>query len=322
MMTPFITRPTFRGGTDTPWGGSALRGMFGKDTPDERTGESLEVSALAGFASRDSAGVGLDEMIRVYGADLVGDISGAFPLLLKLIDARERLSVQVHPDDAYAAARENGKLGKTEAWVILSAKPGARLIYGLAEGVSVADFSRVIRREDMAAERTSRIEACLNSVPVKPGDVFYIPAGTVHAIGEGILVYEIQQSSDVTYRLWDWGRTDAQGRGRQLHIDDALAVMNPGGGGAMPGVTSDGGARTVYIEEPYFTLERLSVRGRAGQHAGGRFAMLSALDGGSLSWQGGGLIFKPGDTIFVPASSPKFDIHGNCDILKSYPTAR
>jgi mannose-6-phosphate isomerase len=314
--------PAFRHGADTPWGGDALRKIFGKDIPDDRTGESLEVSALPGLISRDETGAGLDELIARHGRALTGSRVGEpFPLLLKLIDARDRLSVQTHPDDAYAAAHENGKLGKTEAWVILAAKPGARLIYGLAPDCGVRELRAALDRagEQGAAER---VAACFKYEEVKPGDVFYIPSGTIHAIGEGILLYEIQQSSDVTYRLWDWMRTDARGGMRDLHIDHALAVHKHsryGGalsGAAMPFGT---GSRTLYIADDNFALERLTISGGMRQHPdGSSFSLLTPLGNGRLIWENGSLPFAPGDTLFIPASAPIFDIQGNLDILKSY----
>ena len=207
-MYPLLMAPYFRHGSETPWGGSMLRDVFLKDAPDDQTGESLEVSALEGRESLvlngPQAGRTLGSMIRLWGKDLTGEIEGAFPLLIKLLDARELLSVQVHPDDAYAAANEGGKLGKTEAWVVLNCEPGAKLAYGVTAG-----------KEELAElARAGRVEEALNWLTVRPGDVLYIPAGTVHALGGGIQCYEVQQSSDVTYRLWDWGRVDKNGNPR------------------------------------------------------------------------------------------------------------
>ena len=295
--------------------------VFGKDTPDGLTGESLEASALPGLVSRNGAGVGLDELIGRHGERLVGR-HNPFPLLLKLLDARDRLSVQVHPDDKYAAACEGGKRGKTEAWVVIAAKPGAKLIYGLSS-LGVAGLREALTSPNAA----ERVPECLNNVAVKPGDVFYIPAGTVHAVGAGMLLYEIQQSSDLTYRLWDWERVDERGMPRELHIKKALDVIEDRAGvapiGPVKGVTLPygQGSRTVYISNEYFTLERLSVSGSVHHEPdGGTFALLTALDAGEMRWQGGLLAFKAGDTVFVPACFDGFDIIGNCDILKSYLT--
>jgi len=211
--------PAFRYGAATPWGGSLLRDVYHKDTPDARTGESLEVSAIPGLNSTDAEGTPLGRLVERYGKALLGtEVKGDFPLLLKLIDAKQPLSVQVHPDDAYAQKHEN-KLGKTEAWVILEAQPGAKLVYGIRQGVSREQLGN-------AAEQGRQLEDLLRHVEVKPGDVFFIPAGTVHAIGEGILLYEIQQSSDVTYRFYDWERRDEHGNKRALHTRQALDVVS------------------------------------------------------------------------------------------------
>ncbi|GHU68645.1 mannose-6-phosphate isomerase, class I [Clostridia bacterium] len=328
-LAPFIMKPAYRHGGQTPWGGHALRDMFGKDIPDERTGESLEASALPNLESVDSNGAPLSALIERHGEALTGTRAvGVFPLLLKLLDAHERLSVQVHPDNAYAAEHES-KLGKSEAWLILKAEPGAKLVYGLANNVGVdslrGELSRML--EPDAAER---IEHCFNSVFVQPGEVFYIPAGTVHAIGAGIVLYEIQQSSDVTYRLWDNLRRDAKGNLRELHIDHALNVIKPDAAGesfggslceSVAGVTIPDGAntRTIYIADEYFALERLTVRGAMTQSGDeGSFAMLTALGAGRLVGTGFNIELKSGDTALVPAASPSFEIIGELDVIKSY----
>jgi mannose-6-phosphate isomerase len=184
MVYPLKMKPYFRHGEDTPWGGSALGALFGKDIPDDRTGESLEISALPGRESvienGPLAGLTLTAAISKWGHDLTGDVEG-FPLLLKLLDAREMLSVQVHPDDTYAGANEGGKLGKTEAWLILSAQPGAKLVYG----VNVEDSDALKK-----AVEDGKLEESLRWVNVLPGDVLYIPHGCVHALGGGLVIVE------------------------------------------------------------------------------------------------------------------------------------
>lgn len=203
-----------------PWGGDGLPVAYRRDIPDERTGEALEISAIPQLESRTGLGETLSELIRRDGARLTGDYAGReFPLLLKLLSARQPLSVQVHPDDAYAREHEN-KLGKTEAWVILKAEEGASILYGMREGVTLDAL-----REGL--ESGADIEPLIERVPVAPGDVFYMPSGMVHAIGGGIVLYEIQQSSDVTYRLWDYNRVNAAGEKRPLHIRQSLDVIDP-----------------------------------------------------------------------------------------------
>ena len=193
--------------------------VFGKDIPDDRTGESLELSAIPGLNSVSDKGEQFGDLIAKYGQDLTGTaVTGEFPLLLKLLDARDTLSVQVHPSDDYALAHSNDP-GKTEMWHILEAKPGAEIIYGLADGVDAAAFARAVA--------DGKIGDAMASVPVKAGQTYFIPSGLLHAIGAGIMLYEIQQSSDVTYRLWDFNRTNDKGEKRELHIRQSLDVIDP-----------------------------------------------------------------------------------------------
>ncbi len=271
--------PHYRCGADTPWGGDALSRLCGRNIPDPRTGESLEASTLPGMESRLPDGRTLTE---AHG--------GPLPLLLKLLDAREALSVQVHPDDAYAAENEGGKLGKTEAWLILFAQPGAKLVYGLLPGT------------DVSALTPDTLESRLRWVDVTPGDVLYIPAGTVHAIGAGIVLYEIQQASDVTYRFWDWNRRDANGNARQLHWDKAIAVsraepiLSPtrGQAEAVPGGTV---IRCLRTER--FTLDRLIVDDCMALPEAAGFRFVTALCEGTLAWQGESIPFGYGQTFFI-----------------------
>ena len=191
---PLVMKPSFRSGQCTPWGGRALKEKYGKNTPEEITGESLEISALPGHESLvtngEYRGRSLHEVFDLWGDRLTGRQEKTFPLMLKLLDAQQCLSVQVHPDDAYARDHE-GKAGKSEAWYILDAAPGARLVYGIdAHGEALR-----------AIVENGELEKYLHWVEVHPGDVFHIPSGTIHALGPGIQCYEIQQSSDVTYRF-------------------------------------------------------------------------------------------------------------------------
>ncbi|MGI6239937.1 MAG: type I phosphomannose isomerase catalytic subunit [Christensenellales bacterium] len=316
-MYPLVMSPHFRHGAQTPWGGTMLRDLFLKDAPEGITGESLEVSALPNMQSVVSngahAGKTLDAMVRLWGADLTGDIGGAFPLLIKLLDARELLSVQVHPDDAYAQANE-GKRGKSEAWVVLNCEPGARIAYGVNAG-------RRGLREIMDA---GEIEDALNWVDVRPGDVFYIPAGTVHALGGGIQCYEVQQSSDVTYRLWDWGRVGADGKPRDLHIEQAIAVSRMGEilpkcGGAT--VLCKGGSRTYFIADAHFELSRLNISGDMPLEPG-RMRMITALGASRIRWAGGEIELAPFTTVLIPAALEDVVISGELKALQSAPSDR
>lgn len=320
-MKPLKMIPAYRYGAATPWGGSALRDVFHKPIPDERTGESLEVSVLAGLESRTSDGRTLTEVLREGGEAVRGtQVGEEFPLLLKFISARERLSVQVHPDDAYARQNEGGKLGKTEAWVILSCEPGAQLVYGIREGVTRAQL------EAACAAGGQAVEDCLRFVDVHPGDVFYIPAGTVHAIGGGILILEIQQSSDVTYRFWDWGRLDEKGNARELHVQKGLDVTNVDlRMDACKGerLRAMGGTRTRFINDPVFALERLEVKGSMPLEATPqRLRILAALCDGYCVCGGTAIKFAPGDTIFIPADAERIKLECEGTLYVMYPGAK
>lgn len=316
-LAPLLMTPAYRHGKATPWGGSKLRELYNKDTPDLHTGESLELSAIPGLNSTDQDGTPLSVLIERYGKALVGTgVKGDFPLLLKLLDAREALSVQVHPDDAYARRHEN-KLGKSEAWIILAAEPGAQLVYGIREGVSR-------ERLRAASEQGRQVEELLRFVTVEAGDVYDIPAGTVHAIGAGIVLYEIQQSSDVTYRFYDWERRDKHGNKRPLHLRQAIEVCDPDT--RLDKVTprelplQGGGRRLGLLSTPYFQTERyLDCEGALLPDDARRFAVLTALKPARLTWAEGRALDVPaGQTALLPAYGEQLRLDG-ADCLYSCP---
>ena len=309
-LYPLIMAPAFRSGSTTPWGGTMLREIFMKDIPDDTTGACMEVSVLPGeesmVAAGPHAGKTLSRMIELWGADLTGEIRGKFPLLLKLLDAHRNLSVQVHPNDAYAAQREDG-LGKNEAWVVLNAEPGAKIVYGL--DTQGEDLSGIVA--------DGRLEACLHWECVRPGDVYYIPAGMVHALGGGIQVYEIQQDSDLTYRFWDWGRVDAQGQPRQLHTKQALEVSRPElrlSKNEGTTVLCKGGSRTYYVCDTHFELCRLNLSARMPLESG-RMLLLTALAPCEIQWGEESLEISPFTTVVVPAALEGVSLKGDAKLL-------
>ncbi len=299
-LAPILMRPAYRYGSQTPWGGAKLRELYNKDTPDIHTGESLELSAIPTLNSTDMEGTPLSHLIERYGKALVGtEVKGDFSLLLKLLDAKETLSVQVHPDDAYARRHEN-KLGKTEAWYILSAKPDARLVYGVREGVTKEMMEE-------ASLQGAGVEEVLRYVPAAQGDCFFIPSGTLHAIGEGIVLYEIQQSSDVTYRFYDWERRDKNGNKRTLHLKQAIEVTNPdlrlGKVAAQPLPLRGKGLREMLLRTDFFETQRYTGCQEALIPADRRrFAVLTALKPAVLNYaQGRSLDIPAGQTALLPA---------------------
>ena len=311
-LAPIKMFPAYRHGAQTPWGGARLREVFHKDIPDEHTGESLELSAIPGLNSVTEEGVTLGELIEKEGTALTGTgVQGPFPLLLKLLDARDRLSVQVHPDDEYAARVEN-KQGKTEAWVILDCDEGAELVFGVREGVT----REALRKASLEGKE---VEKLLGRVRVRKGDVYYIPSGTVHAIGAGILIYEIQQSSDVTYRFYDWDRTDSKGNRRELHIDKAIDVVDLSVRQEKARPVPIGEGREQLLREKYFSLERWK-NARAGLKADRRiFRILTALGPTRIEWEDGTLSLPAGQTVLLPADGYDLVIETE-EALISYPT--
>ena len=303
-LWPILMKPAFRDGALTPWGGNRLREVYGKETKNDRTGESMEVSCIPGLESTDAQGRKLTELIAEHREKLVGAYADKpFPLLLKLIDVREKLSVQVHPNDAYAAEHENGKLGKTEAWLVLDTPAGGGdLVYGVKQGTT--------REELKAACDEGTVEKLLNKVKVKRGDVCFIPAGCVHAVGAGVMLYEIQQSSDLTYRFYDWDRADADGNQRELHLDKALDVARLRSAPAMKRVGKAFGTRRV-LAEKYFTLDLIHTDTMEMLPAVHEFGILTVTEGEmELRFSGGVLPLKAGDTCLLPKNGPALALVG------------
>ncbi len=288
------------------WGGDNLRKKFNKDFPEDTpVGESWEISSYPGYLSVVGNGKlqmnNIEELIEVYMGDLVGEkifsrFGLEFPLLIKLIDASEVLSVQVHPDDEIAALRHNSR-GKTEMWYVLDAEPGAELISGFNQKVTPGMF-----REKL---KSGRLADILNVEKVTAGDVFFMPAGRVHAIGKGIILAEIQQTSDITYRIHDWERRDSRGNYRQLHTDLAMDAID---------FNYYDNYRTVVDPEPntpvlladcqYFTTNLLEFDGIVKRDYSliDSFVVYICTKGEfSMEWGNGKVTVKKGETILIPA---------------------
>jgi mannose-6-phosphate isomerase len=237
--------------------------------------------------------------------------------LLKLIHANDVLSVQVHPPDSYAQSYEGEPFGKTEMWYILEAEADAELVYGLKQGTDRASFCKHMEQNSL--------DQCLNRLKVKAGDAVFIPAGLVHAIGKDILLCEIQQSSDLTYRVYDWNRTDIDGNPRMLHIEQALDVIDfsmrypvsP-----IPGLRVEelGCIRTILVVCNYFAVEKIDIHTNATENTDGvRFNTLTVIRGlGEIIFESGSLNFKEGDSLLIPAALGKYEIRGECVIIKAY----
>ncbi|MEG0751182.1 MAG: type I phosphomannose isomerase catalytic subunit [Oscillospiraceae bacterium] len=304
------------------WGGENLKKDFNKHTDVTPLAESWELCAHRDgtniILSGDFAGRTLGEYLRADPAAISGesDGTGELPLLIKYIDAREPLSVQVHPDDAYAR-RIEGENGKTEMWYVLDCEKGASLVYGFNRTVTKHEFEVSIKN--------GTLETLLRRVPVKRGDVFFIKSTTLHAIGAGILIAEIQQCSNSTYRVYDYGRVDADGRGRELHIRKALDItrLEPSDGGINPraGMITrrDGCVETSLVRCDYFDVRRLDICGKSevalAEHS---FTHLMAVEGeGELEMEGNRYSLVKGDSIFIPAQSGVCWFRGRCALIAS-----
>ena len=323
---PFLLKPAAK---DYLWGGDRLNDDFAKNIGMHPLAETWECSthpdgpSLVG--SGEYKGKTLKEVLERYPAYLgthpCTNEAGELPILIKFIDAKKDLSVQVHPDDAYARIHENGSLGKTEMWYVLDAAKDAKLVYG---------FQRDMERETVRKSiEDGSIEKYLRKVPVHRDDVFLIKAGTVHAIGSGALIAEIQESSNLTYRLYDYGRTDKNGKKRELHVDKAMEVANLTASTEprqpmrvlryRKGYASETLCRCKYFEVERWLLNTESRKELAEIRTGSNsFEVLLCTDGCGILFFGDNsyLNFFKGDCIFLPANSALIKMHGSAQLLK------
>lgn len=314
MLYPLRFQPLFQGRI---WGGNGLFTEFGRSLPRDKIGESWEITCREGAVSQVAAGPlkgkKLTELMAEYGAALLGEKIAAgngFPLLLKILDAQDILSVQVHPDDGFAAVHE-GSVGKNEVWYILKAEPGAKIVYGLRPEVTKEDFVSALKRGQLAA--------CLNEVAVRPGEIYPVPPGLVHALGKGIMVVELQQNSDLTYRIYDWDRVDAGGQPRPLHVDKALQVIEFGL--TPPGPFSTEGTSGFELENEDFSLGYHRVNGeKPMQQNPDAFALLTVVAGeGAIRHRGRIYPLQYGDSYLLPACLGQYDLCGNMGLLIGVP---
>lgn len=314
-MRPFFLRSTIK---DYIWGGTKLRTIFGKESDTERLAESWELSCHPDgecfISGGDFDGMKLSDFLNEHpeAAGSSFKSGDSFPVLVKLIDAEKDLSVQVHPDNDYARKYENDN-GKTEMWYVISADPGAELIYGFKEQLTKEEFRKAIEDNTLMDK--------VNRVPVRQGDVFFIKPGTLHAIGKGILIAEIQQSSNVTYRVYDYGRLGADGKPRPLHIEKALEVTNTSPAepkSPVYGMELDGVVTQLLADCEYFNVNRHRIIKELELFADkSSFAHVLVIggSGGELIADNFTLPLTMGSSVFVPAGTGAFAIKGNCDII-------
>jgi len=318
---------------EKPWGGRALETVLGKKLPpNTRVGESWEVSVRGEDASIISggrhSGTSLRQLLEldraaILGAEIAQQYPNRFPLLVKYIDAEDILSLQVHPDDEYAAAYENGEWGKTEAWYIIHAEDGASVVRGTVPGIDRETFLKKL--ED------GTVNEILNHITVRPGDVIYMPAGCLHATGAGILLAEIQQNSDLTYRVYDWGRAGLDGKPRELHLEKALDVIDWGlvereGHGEHHVIPGKPGPAQPLLKCPKFEIERCTLRiGETSEsNVSRRFHILCIIEGsGKIICPQetlGPVSFRKGDTFLIPAALGSYELAADehCTALRAY----
>jgi mannose-6-phosphate isomerase len=313
MKEAIFLEPVFK---ERIWGGTKLKELFGYDIPSPITGECWAVSAHPNGQSvvRNGtlAGKTLGELWSGHKELFGNSLSQTFPLLIKLLDASDDLSVQVHPDDAYAGQHENGELGKTECWYVLDCEPGAEIIFG-HHAATKAELIEMINN--------GRWDSLLTRVKVKTGDFFYVPSGTLHALGKGIVVLETQQSSDTTYRVYDYDRRDAAGNLRELHLDkavDVTTVPHRSSETSPQTVAQEGAAITTLVSNDFFTVQKLDVDGSFSSSIGSRFSIFSVIAGeGTLTYLGQSHPLTKGDHFILPANFGSFTISGRLDIIVS-----
>lgn len=314
-MYPLKLTPPIK---DYLWGGTKLKTDFGFETEKEIAAEAWMLSAhkdgMNIVMNGEHKGKTINEVLDIWGKDALGKNAekfSYFPILIKLIDAKQKLSVQVHPNDDYALAVE-GEYGKTEMWYVVDCEEGAELVYGFKKDINSEEFERRIKDNTL-------LEVC-NSVPVSKGDVFFIEAGTLHAIGEGILIAEVQQNSNTTYRVSDYGRLGADGKPRELHIDKALEVTNC----EVPHIPYGrvgkeiGAGITELASCDKFTAQIIELEGETTIGVDESFASIIVLVGDAvLNYNGEEMSLSKGASVFVPAGL-KANLKGKAQILYSF----
>ena len=313
-MSIFKLDPAFK---DYIWGGTRLRDEYGKKCDYDKVAESWELSCHKDgpsvVADGEYKGLTLNEYIEKAGKGVLGkncERFENFPILIKLIDAKDNLSVQVHPDNEYAM-RVEGEYGKTEMWYVVDCDEGATLLYGFKHEITKEEFARRI------ADNT--LLEVTNAVPVKKGDVFFIKSGTLHAIGKGILIAEIQQNSNTTYRIYDYGRVGKDGKPRELHVNKALDVTKLAPAEQYPETPvekKDGYDIKLLSKCEYFTTYRVNVDTKAELDADeNSFNSILVLEGEPVISGGETVSAKKGESVFISAGTGKYTVEGKCTFV-------
>ena len=302
------------------WGGQKLSTILHKDLAEDNVGESWELSAVEGSESIVSNGVykgrSIVDLIKEFPKEILGkaiyfSFGTTFPLLFKFIDAKDDLSIQVHPDNELALKRHAG-LGKTEMWYIMQADANAELVVGFNKDTDRQTYINALEKNELLP--------LLNEVKVQKGDVFYLKTGTVHAIRAGVFLAEIQQSSDITYRVYDWNRKDRNGKFRDLHTDLALDAIDYNATNAKINYVTIDNQRNVLVKSPFFTTNIIPLDGEmVVYHVGEFFKVYMCVDGNfQIRYQSDTYNYKKGDTVLIPANMIDFKLIGKASLLEIY----
>ncbi|MDP4106270.1 MAG: mannose-6-phosphate isomerase, class I [Bacillota bacterium] len=313
-MQPLLLEPILK---ERIWGGTTLKKEFGYELPSEQTGECWAISAHPNGPSMIKngpfAGMTLDKLWSEHPELFGNPKEKVFPLLTKILDANMDLSVQVHPDDAYAMVHENGELGKTECWYIIDCKEGADMIFG---------HNALTKEEFIEQIKNGKWNELLRRVKIKPGDFFYVPSGTLHALCEGTLVLETQQSSDTTYRVYDYDRRDEEGKLRELHLEKAIQVtaIPHHDFAVIPMVEKrESVSVTTFVDSEFFTVCKWEISGKADFCFADRYLLLSVIDGeGEMLYNGERYPLAKGSHLITPVGFGAFEIEGNCSVIVSH----
>lgn len=315
---PIFLAPVYK---ERIWGGQNLKKEFGYDIPFEQTGEAWVISALENESSVVKNGPLVNKTLldlwENHGElfNKSNNNEAEYPLLVKILDANANLSVQVHPDDTYAREVEKVPYGKTECWYVLNAREDASIILG-HHAQSREELDRMMR--------DSEWDQLLQTKKVNPGDFFYVPSGTTHAIGEGIMILEIQQSSDVTYRVYDYNRTDHDGNKRELHLEKAKEVTTvPHQSSEFPRIreNEEGLTSETLIKDKYFTVYHWILDGTVTQELLVDFLQVNVIEGkASIKVEDQSFNIQKGDHFIIPHSVQSFQLLGNAEFIVSHIT--
>ncbi|MGV2623168.1 UNVERIFIED_CONTAM: mannose-6-phosphate isomerase, class I [Halobacillus marinus] len=310
---PIYLEPAFK---ERLWGGTKLEEIFHYKIPSDYTGEAWCISGHKNgpntIKNGPLEGKTLREAWDGHRELFAGEEGEEFPLLVKILDSKKDLSVQVHPDDTYAREVEGENYGKTECWYVLDCEEGSEIIFG-HHASNKQEFEAMVTNGEWGD--------LLRTIEVKPGDFFYVPSGTIHAIGAGIQILETQQSSDITYRVYDYERVGQDGNKRELHLDKSIEVTT------VPHVDPEIERTQFYqedlrkerlVEEKYFSVYRWDLEGECKGLTPEPYVLLSVIDGtGEVIVEGRSYPFKKGDHLIIPATVKTFDLKGNASLIVS-----